>query len=233
MRKDTVLEILEAGATIKFPYKGNLKDWYSEISVTKLNGCYTVSPDMTFYSAESAVSYFLGMVLSPKNSAYVMDRLARRGIICDGLDPPGEEYIAEFLLEKKRVSEEFKKLDIVKLKKGDSSEIEDSLKKIIDRVVPGEFPEKLKEDLRQFANLYALNSPYIGVSFCYSLKTQSSNFRQSISIDELTPDKLKAAKNLVDFIDPSNAEYLFTELTISYYPKKGGSRIRKTYELKI
>jgi hypothetical protein len=232
MRKESIGEILDSGGSIRFPYKTDLKDWYSEISIAKLEGSYHISPGMTFYSFDAAINYLFSMILAPKNAAYIIDRLKRRGIECD-LEYPDENYLTEFKTEKKVVSDEFKKLNIAKQKRGTKEEIEDFLDKASDRIVTNEFPICLHTDLRLFVDLYALNSPYISISFCYSIESQESIFRNGVELKDLTPYRLEAARKLEIFNDKSGVKYLFTELNVSYYPKEGGGRIYKRYELKI
>jgi hypothetical protein len=232
IRKESIAEILNAGGTIKFPYKEKLGDWYGEVYITSFENYYSISPGVNVYDQDSAINYFLWKVLSEKNAAYIIDRLKLRGITTD-LEDPDEDYIVEFGKEKKIVSDEFKKLGITKLKKGTSEEIEESLEKMVAKIEPNKFPVSLQNDLTDFLNLYALNSPYISISFCYSIDSQDTPFRNGINLGEFTPRRLEAAKNLELFKDPVEAKYLFTELTVSYYPKNGKDKIFKKYELKI
>jgi len=230
--KEAIKEIIDSGGTIRFPYKTNLKDWYSEISIFRFDDRYHVTPGTNFYSWDGAISYYFGMILAPKNAAYVIERLKRRGIVCD-LEDPDESYLTEFKKEKKKVSEDFKKLDIIHQKVGTRDEMEDALKKIIEGVQENQFPSSLYSDLRTFLDVYSLNLPHVSVSFCYSINTQDSIFRHGEELKCLTPDTLRKAKDLSIFQNPDDVKYLHTELSISYQPKEGGGKIYKRYELKI
>ena len=113
MNKNSIKELLEFGFEIKFPYKRTINSWYSDISISKFEDSYTVSPQYTtFYNIDEALDYFLDNAITSKNKGYIQGRLDKK-IDLEGdynIEHPDEELIKLFEEEGKIVDEEFKNL---------------------------------------------------------------------------------------------------------------------------
>jgi hypothetical protein len=231
--RDAIKNVILFGGTIEFPYKKKINEWYGKVSICSLDQGYYVFPyGFTFSSCDIAIEYLLSVILSPDNAAYVIDRLSKKGIVCD-LESPDDEYIKKFNIERRIVKKEFINLAINVPKEGTADEIDESLSEIIERVETDEYPASLRKDLESFRNTYALNSPHISISFVYSLASQESPYSNGIELKELTRERLRSAKNIELFDESAGAKYLHTELHVSYYTERGGPKIYKLFTLNI
>jgi hypothetical protein len=229
--RESIKNVIESGGTIQFPYKRNLKSWYGECSISKsANKEYYIrggGPASTFRDADLCIDFFISMLISPDNAAYVIERLSKEGIWCD-LEDPDDEYIKKFKKEKKVVAKELKELNLHIIKIGTDEEIELAIDNIKEKNKESVSPEDLVYILDEFKYRFTLNDPYISIHFVYN-QNASHTFSISIPLCEFNNKRIADAK------DPNEIDakfsYSHTQLMIGYYSKNGGERILKIIEL--
>lgn len=114
--KQSIKEVVDIGATVKFSFKSSIDSWFSEYSLHKAHpefgGGYYLYPTMKkFENIDEAVDVFCEIIFTSKNIGYAQDRLRDKGIDFENdydLERPTQELIELFEQEGKLIDEEYK-----------------------------------------------------------------------------------------------------------------------------
>lgn len=72
--KESIINVIENNGTIKIPWKREISEWYSELSIYEYNNFFYVDPlRMKFVNSEDAANYFLYEGFTSRNAGYVLD----------------------------------------------------------------------------------------------------------------------------------------------------------------
>ena len=167
MNKESIIEIINFGGTISFPYKKKINDWYSDIKITKLGSDeYVIQPGwQKFADVEEAVNWFMDKCFTSKNVGYIQSRLMDKGIVTENsnLENPDKEIKDIFKKEGKLVDEEAKSFNIVVKP---FPKIEDANNEINE--ISKDFTiDNMAEKLKSFKKKYLQLDPYISANFVF------------------------------------------------------------------
>lgn len=82
--KESIKNVLSMNGTVSIPYKIELKSWYGEIKIYKIDDEYIISGSCkhtNFSNIDTAVNYFCELSLSSKNYGYLHQRLLDKKLI--------------------------------------------------------------------------------------------------------------------------------------------------------
>ena len=119
--KQNISEILDAGGSVSFNYKGGLKEWYQTISIHYNSGGWGHTPQYhigdgpaygDYESKDEAINKLVESIFNTNNLAFVVDNLKKRLKIEDleehGFDfeRPSKEFLDLIENEKQLIREE-------------------------------------------------------------------------------------------------------------------------------
>lgn len=224
IKRENIKEVLNFGFKIEFPYKSEINQWYSNISINKYRDYYEISPmSVKFYDIDEAVDYFLKEAISSKNKGYIQNRLNRKYDLEEyNLEKPDEELKKLFEDEGKIVDEEFKELNI-NIKKFPKAK--DAVKDF-DNIIKNFNFDTIRESIKDFERKYSMLDTYFFVSSVFEPDgpKYTHEYRNSFDYEELTLERIEYTKSQIK-------DYKFKNLEITL--KLRGDEEYHRYEINI
>jgi hypothetical protein len=213
---NSIKELLELGATIKFPHKSKINEWYSEVEFYKYKDRYCISNHKDFTNIQDAISYWSEVVFSSKNYGYIQKRLSYKiDLEQFDLEKPNKKLINLFKEEAKLVDEEYSKLNI---KKYTEPSIKDAIRdiKLFKNINSGKM---LSEYVHKFRTKYEPLGNYINLVASFELEGYTHDYTKVLNIEDISNDnveyKIDKLKSTTDFKISAKFKKLILKATIA------------------